>query len=215
MRYGMVIDLKRCVGCYACVMACKQEHFLPSGVTWAKLLTKETGTYPNITKSTYPILCNHCAEAACVKVCPTNATHRLEDGVVVVDADKCVGCRYCVVACPYQVRTYTAEEKEYFPGQGFTEFEKLRKKLYPNKTKVVSKCNFCHERIYAGLKKGLKPGVEREATPACVNICPAKARIFGDLDDPDSEVSRLIRRKRATALHPEYETEPSVFYVLG
>ncbi len=215
MRYGMVIDLKRCVGCYSCVMKCKQEHFLPSGLTWGKLIMKETGTSPNITKQMYPILCNHCAEPVCVKVCPTNATHKLEDGVVVVDTDKCVGCRYCLIACPYQVRTYNSNEKEYFPGQGLTPFEKLREKLYPHQTRVVSKCNFCHERIDEGLKKGLKPGVDREATPACVNICPAKARVFGDLDEPDSEVSSLIRRKRAAQLHPEYATEPSVYYARG
>ncbi len=215
MRFSMVIDLKRCVGCYACVMICKQEHFLPPGVTWGKLIMKETGTYPNITKHVYPILCNHCAEPACIKVCPTNATYQRKDGVVVVDADKCVGCRSCLIVCPYQIRTYISAEKEYFPGQGFTEFEKLRKKLYPNKTRVVSKCNFCQERIDAGLKKGLKPGVDREATPACVNICPAKARIFDNLDDPESEVSKLIRRKRATQFHPEYGTEPSVYYVIG
>jgi Fe-S-cluster-containing dehydrogenase component len=215
MRYGMVIDLKKCVGCYACVVKCKQEHFMPPGMKWRKLLMSETGAYPNVTKHVYPILCNHCADPVCVKVCPTQATRQLESGIVYVDEDKCVGCRYCLVACPYQARTYNAEEKDYFPGQGPTEFEKLRTKLFPHQTGVVLKCNFCRERIDAGVKKGLKPGVDMEATTACVNICPAKAMVFGDLEDQDSEVSRYIREKRAIQLHPEYGTNPSVYYVIG
>ncbi len=215
MRYGMVIDLKKCVGCYACAIKCKEEHFLPPGMMWGRLLISETGTYPNITKHTYPVLCNHCAEPACVKACPTTATQRRDDGIVWVDQDKCVGCRYCLIACPYQVRSYYSKEREYFPGQGFTELERLRKKLYPLQTGVVLKCDFCLERIGEGTKKGLIPGVDIEATPACVNICPAKSRYFGDLDDPDSEVSKHIREKRAVQLRPEFGTDPSVYYVIG
>jgi Fe-S-cluster-containing dehydrogenase component len=168
-----------------------------------------------VTKQLYPVLCSHCKEALCVKACPTGATRKREDGIVWIDQDKCVGCRYCLIACPYQVRSYYSEEKEYFPRQGFTEFEEMRKRLYPLQTGVVLKCNFCLERIDAGIKQGLKPGVDRDATPACVIICPAKARYFGDLDDPDSEVSSLIMEKRAIQLHPEYGTDPSVYYVIG
>jgi phenylacetyl-CoA:acceptor oxidoreductase subunit 1 len=215
MRYGMVIDLKKCVGCYACVVKCKQVHFMPPGMKWRKLLMSETGAYPNATKHVYPVLCNHCADPVCVKACPTGATQQLEDGIVTIDEDKCVGCRYCLIACPYQVRTYNSDEKDYFPGQGPTEFEKLRAKLYPHQTGVVLKCNFCRERIEAGIKKGLKPGQDMEATTACVNICPSKAMVFGDLDEPDSEVSRYISEKRAVQLHPEYGTDPSVYYVIG
>jgi Fe-S-cluster-containing dehydrogenase component len=119
------------------------------------------------------------------------------------------------MACPYQVRTYYSEEKEYYPGQGSTEFEKLGKQLYPHELGTVSKCNFCMERVDEGMKRGLKPGVDREATPACVITCPAKARYFGDLDDPNSEVSLLIRRWRPTSLRPEFGTDPSVYYVIG
>ena len=215
MRYGMVIDLKKCVGCYACVVKCKQEHFLPPGMKWRKLLMSETGTYPNATKHVYPVLCNHCSEPLCVKACPTGATKQLDNGIVTVDEDKCVGCRYCLIACPYQARTYNSDEKDYFPGQGPTEFEKLRAKLYPHQTGVVLKCNFCRERIDVGTKKGLKPGQDLEATTACVNICPSKAMVFGDLDELDSEVSRYIREKKAVQLHPEYGTDPSVYYVIG
>jgi len=215
MRWGMLINLNKCVGCYSCVVKCKQEHFLPPGIMWGRLLISETGIYPKVTKQMYPVLCNHCKEAMCVKACPTGATQQREDGIIWIDQNKCVGCRYCLIACPYQVRSYYSEEKEYFPGQGFTEWEEMRKRLYPLQVGTVLKCNLCRERIDEGIKRGLKPGVDREATPACVIICPAKARYFGDLDDPNSEVSSLIREKRAVQLHPEYGTDPSVYYVMG
>ncbi len=214
-RWGMVIDLKRCVGCYACMIACKQEHFLPPDIVWCRLVIGETGKYPAVTKQMYPVLCNHCEEAACVKACPSGATTRREDGIVIVDYDKCVGCRYCLIACPYQQRTYYADgKKEYFPGQGLTELEIIGRELYPLQTGTVVKCNFCAERLDEGVKNGLEPGEDREATPACVNVCPAKARTFGDLDDPNSEVSKLIRDRKGFQLHPEYGTEPSVYYII-
>jgi Fe-S-cluster-containing dehydrogenase component len=119
------------------------------------------------------------------------------------------------MACPYQVRTYYDEEKEYYPGQGLTEFEKLGKQLHPYQIGTVLKCNFCMERVDNGIKRGLKPGVDRDATPACVITCPAKARYFGDLDDPDSEISMLVRKWRPGPLHPEFGTDPSVYYVIG
>jgi len=210
----MVIDLRRCVGCYSCMVACKQEHFLPPETFWNRLLVGETGKYPAVTKQLYPVLCNHCKEAACMKVCPTGATTRRDDGIVAVNYDECVGCRYCVIACPYQQRTYYADgSKEYFPGQGLTEYEIIGKQLYPLQPGTVVKCNFCRERVDAGLEKGLKPGIDREATPACVITCPAKARTFGDLDDPTSEVSRLIRERKGFQLHPEFGTDPSVYYL--
>lgn len=213
-RQGMVIDLQRCAGCYSCVLACKQEHFLPPLIFWNRILIGETGKYPMVTKLTYPVLCNQCKEAVCVKVCPTGATAKREDGIVETDADKCVGCRNCLVACPYQQRSYYADDrKEYFPGQGLTPLEVIGKKLYPLQRGTVIKCNFCAERVDKGIQQGLKPGVDREATPACVIACPCSARYFGDLDDPKSEVSKLIKEKKAFQLHPEFGTEPSVYYI--
>ena len=100
MRWGMVIDLKRCISCYACIVSCKQSHALPPEVFWNRVLISETGTYPMVNKEILPVLCNHCKEAICVDVCPTGATEKREDGIVWVDADKCVGCRYCLIACP-------------------------------------------------------------------------------------------------------------------
>jgi Fe-S-cluster-containing dehydrogenase component len=213
MRWGMVIDLKKCVGCYSCVVSCKEEHFLPPGVFWNKVLVTHEGTYPSVTKEILPVLCNHCKEAPCVKVCPTGATTRREDGIVLVDADKCMGCRYCVMACPYQHRTYFNKYTPYFKDNGYTPPEELGRELYPLQEGTVVKCNFCTERIEEGLKMGLTPGVDPEATPACVIACPAKARYFGDLDDPESEVSRLIREKKGATLSPEFDTEPSVYYL--
>ena len=210
-RWGMVIDLTRCIGCYACMMSCKQEHFLPPGIFWGRLIIGEVGQYPTVRKYNLPVLCNHCKEAACVAVCPTGATVKREDGIVTVDYDKCIGCRYCVVACPYQQRTYLAKITEYYPGQGLTPYEEAGSDRY--QTGVTVKCNLCVERIDGGLKKGLKPGVDEAATPACVMVCPAKARYFGDLDDPRSEVSRLIKERNGRPLHPEFGTEPSVFYL--
>jgi phenylacetyl-CoA:acceptor oxidoreductase 27-kDa subunit len=213
-RWGMVIDLRKCIGCYACMIACKEEHFLPPGMFWNRVLIGETGTYPAVSKQIYPVGCNHCQEAACVKACPTKATTRRTDGIVIVDSGKCVGCRYCMMACPYQQRTYHADnKKEYFPGQGLTELEIIGKQLYPLQPGTVVKCNFCAERIDAGLKKGLKPGVDREATPACVITCAPMARTFGDLDNPESQVSRYIKERKGFQLHPELGTEPSIYYV--
>jgi len=215
MRYAMVIDLNRCVGCYSCVAKCKQEHFLPPAMTWSKLLVCETGSYPSAVKHAYPVLCNHCKEPACIEACPTGATQKREDGIVWVDAKKCIGCKFCVTACPYRIRTFYSDRKDYFPGQGPTDYERLAEKLYPMKNDTVVKCDFCVERIDEGVKKGLAPGVDRDATPACVNICPAEARYFGNLDDPSSEVSRLIKQKTAVQLHPGFGTDPSVYYVLS
>lgn len=214
-RWGMVIDLRKCVGCYACMVSCKQDHFLPPNIFWNRLVVGETGKYPTVTKQLYPVLCNHCDEAACVKACPTGATSKREDGLVSINYDECVGCRYCLIACPYQQRTYYSDgKKEYFPGQGLTELELIGQELYPLQPGTVVKCNFCMERIDQGLAKGLIPGADREATPVCVNACPPKARTFGDLDDPDSEISTLIKHRKGQPLHPEYGTDPSVYYVI-
>lgn len=213
-RWGMVINLKKCIGCYSCMITCKQEHFLPPDIFWSRVIVSETGEYPQVSKQVYPVLCNQCKEAACVKVCPCGATTQRKDGVVIIDYDKCAGCRYCVIACPYQQRTFYCDGKVgYFPGQGLTELEVIGRKLYPFQPGTVVKCNFCIERIEKGLREGLKPGVDREATPACVNNCPVDARSFGDLDDTNSKILILIRQRKGFQLHPEFGTEPSVYYI--
>jgi len=214
MRWGMAIELKRCIGCNACVLACKAEHFLPPQMFWNRVLIGEKGKYPQVTKLIYSVRCNHCADPACVKVCPTGATQQREDGIVWIDDTKCVGCRYCMVACPYQMRSMQEDPNaQYFPGQELTEHEKIGKTLYPHTPGVVQKCVFCKERIDAGVAQGLTPGVDRDATPACVIICPTKAIHFGDLDDPNSEINRVIKEKHGHTFHPEFDTEPSISYI--
>ena len=216
MRWGMVVNLVKCTRCHACVAACRIEHFLPLGMTWPRLIAWETDI-PGQELTTLPVRCNQCKEAPCVEVCPAEATKKRPDGIVYVDNNICVGCRYCVIACPYQNRTFFSRDKDpgYFPGYPRTRFEKAGRKLYPHTVGTTEKCNFCMERIDAGIAKGLVPGKDREATPACVNTCQARALTFGDLDDPNSEVSILIKEKNAFQLHPEYGTEPSVYYIDG
>lgn len=199
MRYGMVIDLKRCIGCYGCQIVCKAENATPPGVLWARVLKKEFGKYPNVRRLSLPLLCMHCQDPACKTVCPTGATTQNGGGIVTVDETKCVGCRYCMMACPYQARYFHAKEREYFPGQGLTPFEQVGYQRHA--PGMVSKCDFCQHRLEEGLE------------PACVANCMCKARYFGDLDDPNSEVSRLIRDRAGYQLHPELGTDPSVYYL--
>ena len=209
-RYGMVIDLLRCIGCYGCQMACKAENGTPPGMLWARLEVKEIGEYPSVAKVLLPLLCMHCREPECEKVCPTGATTKREDGLVIVDDTKCIGCRYCIEACPYGQRYFNDVIRHYFPD-GLSPFELAS--YSKHKVGVVRKCTFCNHRIDEGVKRGLKPGVDREATPACVINCMAKARYFGDLDDPRSEVSRLVSTGQAFQLNPELGTDPQVYYL--
>ncbi len=202
MRFGMVIDLGMCIGCNACTVACKQKNGTPPGIFWGRVLVKEVGSYPNAKQETLPVLCMHCAEAPCVDVCPTGATVKHAHGIVTVDNDKCIGCRYCMAACPFNARFFNYQKpQEYYPGKGLTPYEVVA--YAKHKPGTVEKCNFCIDRVEAG------------EVPACVQTCPAKARVFGDLDDPNSEVSRLIASRGAYQLHPELGTDPSVYYIPG
>ena len=203
-RYGMVIDLKRCYGCFACVMACKAKNHTPPGVFWARLLKGETGEYPNTVRQALPVLCFQCEEPSCLTVCPTGATVQQEDGIVTVDKEKCIGCNYCKMACPYGARYMVEEYKSYFPeGVPETEYETFVKQLWEEKSGcgVSTKCDFCRDRLAEG------------KDPSCVLACPANARIFGDLDDPHCEASQLVKFHRGFVLQPELGNKPKVYYL--
>lgn len=210
-RWGMVVDLFRCIGCYGCQMSCKAENATPPGVTFARVEISEVGTYPNVSRIILPLLCMHCNNPPCESVCPTKATQKREDGIVFVDEDMCIGCKYCIIACPYGARYFVDEQEPYFGEQGLTPFEEVG--YAKHKSGVAMKCDYCRHRIDEGLTKGLQPGVDREATPACVINCMAKARIFGDLDDPNSEVAQLVASGQAFQLNPEQGTDPSTHYL--
>lgn len=201
-RYGMVFDLRRCIGCNACVVGCKQENSLPDSVLFTRTLSEEYGVYPAVNRVYIPTLCNHCEDAPCEKVCPSGATYTRDDGIVMVDSDLCIGCGSCAVACPYDQRSEMSPElfKQGLFGDGkLTPFEEQGyARFTPG---MVTKCDFCSGRVDAGLD------------PACVVTCPTDARIFGDLDDPDSKPSQLIRERGGRPPLPEKNTRPKVFYV--
>lgn len=206
-RWGMVINLSACIGCDYCVYACQAVNDVPDAMRWNVHLLERTDT-GQIFHMTRP--CLHCQDAPCVAVCPVGATYVRDDGIVIMDYNKCIGCRYCQVACPYGARSFNWGEREgdsgYQPEWGGAEIERRPRG-------VIEKCTFCVHRIDRGLAQGLIPGLDRQATPACVNICPVKARLFGDLNDPASPVSQAIASNPTFRLREDLGTEPNVYYI--
>ena len=202
----MAIDLKRCIGCHSCEIACKSANNVPRDIFWNRVLTEggdsvdsPAGKYPNCSLRTIPVSCQHCENPACVKVCPVGATYKdPETGVVRQDYDKCIGCRMCMAACPYTgVRSFNWEEPRYA-----LDFASGDDNVPKHQKHVVEKCTFCYQRISEGDK------------PACMVLCPGRARTWGDLDDPSSEVAKLVREREHMQLLPERGTNPSVYYLV-
>ncbi len=235
-KYGMVIDLGRCMGCKACMEACKVENNTGQSMFWMYVFRMETGKYPNVHWIFMPRPCMHCDNAPCVKACPVGARYKQEDGIVLTNFDRCIGCRYCEVACPYSVNYFNWKkpvDNQYFDwrkGEGENVYgsggvkdyisEAIppyqnpdHKRLYGKDKRLVSgsmhykgvvgKCTFCVHRVEKGL------------LPACVANCPVNTLHFGDLDDPNSEVSRLLGEKRSFRLLEELGTSPRVYYLQG
>jgi phenylacetyl-CoA:acceptor oxidoreductase subunit 1 len=210
-RWVMVADLERCVGCQTCTAACRHTNATSPAVQWRKVLDVEAGTFPNVNRTFVPVGCQHCADPPCVHVCPSTATRKRADGIVTIDYDLCIGCAYCEVACPYQAR-FLVHAPHFAYGTAMpSEIERED----PARLGVAQKCTFCSDRIDFGLDNGLVPGVDPRASPACVNACIADALHFGDIDDPNSNVSRLLREQKSFRMHEEVGTDPGFYYVYG
>ena len=208
-RWGMVVDLNRCVGCQTCTIACKHANDTPPGVQWRRVLDVERGTFPDVERLFLVTGCQHCAEPPCVPVCPTGATAQRADGLVTMDYDTCIGCGYCAVACPYQARTIVHDKSWYYGEPTVQE----RHVHHDDRYGVANKCTFCVERIDDALDEGLTPGVDLTYTPACVASCIAGALHFGDFANSDSNVSHLTRDNVSFQMHAELGTDPQIKYL--
>lgn len=206
-QWAMVIDQTKCIGCGYCTLACRAHNDVPPNISWNEVL--DVGRLGD-KKIFLPRPCMHCAQAPCVDVCPVEATYHRSDGLVMMDYDRCIGCRYCEVACPYGARSFNWEAFEgsnpAVPEWGYPEVSRRPRG-------VVEKCTFCFQRIDRGLEIGLAPGVDADATPACVVICPVGARIFGDLNEPESNVNQWLRANSSYRLREDLGTAPRVYYL--
>jgi len=228
-KYAMAVDLEKCQGCRGCMTACKVENNTVEGNHWMYVFRFEEGTYPDTKMSFLPRPCQHCDNAPCVKVCPVGARFKREDGLVLTDADRCIGCRYCELACPYGVNYFNWQEPEQaqyavidwqdesldgitggaIPPYKNPDLDELwgdEQRLTAgggHSKGLIEKCTFCVQRVEKGLQ------------PACVETCPTDALVFGDIDDPGTPVSQYLREKLTWQLLDEAGTRPSVYYVGG
>ena len=248
MKFGMVIDLQKCVGCGACAFACKAENNTRTRANgqshnWADFVLTTEGTFPNTTHVVMPVLCNHCDDAPCIKACPVNpkAMYKTPEGITMHDPNLCVGCRMCQYACPYSIgtldeasldgQTYSVisfnfaqrdtqpqwtDQTAMIPGCTASGAETAKQAGAPlpamnayesgnakdlRRDGIVEKCTFCYHRTSHGLQ------------PACVEVCPSKARIFGDQEDPNSEIAKVLKAEKSFRLKEEMGTKPNVHYI--
>jgi len=222
MRWGMAIDLGSCTGCGACVVSCRQENNVPvadeatwkhgRAQDWIQLVTDVKGSYEELEVQQTPLMCQHCDEPPCIKVCPVKATYKDSEGLIGQVYARCIGCRYCTNACPYSVKTFNWFTPAWPDGTD----RRQNPDVSIRPKGVVEKCSFCNHRYQLAKDEARFEGREFDAAeyiPACVEVCPADAMVFGDLDDPESEASRLARDPRAEQLMEDLGTEPKVFYL--
>ncbi len=206
-KWVMVIDQAKCTGCGYCTNACRAHNDVAPQISWNRVF--QTGKVGE--KTVYlPRPCMQCEHAPCVEVCMVKASYRRPDGIVMMDYDRCIGCRYCEVACPYNARAFNWETFD-GPNPAVPTWGQPEVKRRPRG--VVEKCSFCYHRIDRGLTLGLKPGIDEDATPACVVACPVKARTFGDLNDPESTVSKLLANQPSYRLREDLGTMAHVYYL--
>jgi len=182
-KFAIVLEYKKCLNCKACTVACRFENEIHPGPENYRIWVSEMelkGQYPNLNQEFMPSQCQHCQNTPCQSVCPTSATYKTAEGVVLIDYDRCILCKACMTACPYDAR-FVSEHHH-----------------------AIEKCTFCVQR---------QPGTENGREPACVETCPTKVRTFGDLNDPNSEVSKLLATKPSFQLKPEKKTNPRLFYI--
>lgn len=210
-RWVMGIDLRKCIGCSACTLSCNAENNLPPGVVYRPVIDEEIGQYPHVTRRFIPRPCMQCDRPPCVPVCPTKATRKRPDGIVEIDYDQCIGCRYCLTACPYSARTadfgdfYTKGTPSAQPYETRPSFEYGRRRVRARGKSPIGnarKCHFCLHRLEAGM------------LPSCVTSCVGHATYFGDANDPDSLIVELMASPRIMRLKEDLGTRPKVFYLV-
>jgi phenylacetyl-CoA:acceptor oxidoreductase subunit 1 len=206
----MVIDLRKCIACGSCAVICKEHNKVPPD-RWRRVV--DCGETESLKRQRLIVhlSCMHCGKPPCREVCPTTATYQRPDGIVAIDYSKCIGCGSCIVACPYQARSILKPESLINVEQDSRDPEGDEAL---DKEGVCTKCNFCFSRVDEGLKKGLTPGTDEEATPLCVTVCSSGALHFGDLDDENSAVSILIRDNSTAQMQKQMNTEPAVFFIV-
>ena len=177
-RWAIVLDSRKCINCKACIVACKAENRVPIGNFRNRINEETRGDYPRLLAAFEPEQCHHCERPSCVRVCPTGASYRRSDGLVLVHEDDCIGCGYCILACPYNARFFNREKR------------------------VVDKCTMCAHRVDAG------------KVPACVETCPSRVRVFGDVEDLASPLRAILATRRYEVKKPQTGNEPHLYYLL-